>query len=134
MSFPPDGIIGEQMASRQQEIREGIALLIPTDCDKCYLDGNREVRSGCDDLEEPGSPCLLQLFLAKEYLTYLHSQGAVLKVGEIREIIRGAADPEAYIADGLGVSWERSAPYFRQFKEAGYTLTEPLIEPPPEAT
>ncbi len=66
--------------SKQDVIREGMALLIPTDCNSCYLDGSKEIKSDCDDLEEPGSPCLLQLFLAKECLTYLHSQGVVIKV------------------------------------------------------
>ena len=68
--------------SEQDIIREGMALLIPTDCGNCYLDGNREIRSDCDDLEEPGSPCLLQLFLVKEYFSYLHSQGLRLPNGE----------------------------------------------------
>ena len=60
--------------TEQEEIREGLALRIPTNCDNCYLDGNSRIKSDCDDLEEPGSPCLLQLFLAKEYFSYLHSK------------------------------------------------------------
>jgi len=52
---------------------------------------------------------------------------------EIREIVGGAADPEAYAADKVGVSWERSAPIFGDFKRAGYVAVEPLIEDEPDA-
>ncbi len=73
----------EQVEAKREEIQEGVALLIPTDCDNCYLDGSKEIRGACDDLEEPGSPCLLQLFLAKEYLNYLSSLGVMLVDKEI---------------------------------------------------
>jgi len=60
--------------------------------------------------------------------SYLHSQGVVIKVGEIKELPRAGAGSEAYVADGIGFSWERSAPIFGDFKRAGYVKTRSLIE------
>ena len=64
---------------------------------------------------------------AMDLMDYLRSQGMVIKVGDIEEIVGTTSDPEAYSAYGVGVSSERSAPTFRMFKEAGYVATEPLI-------
>jgi len=46
-------------------------------------------------------------------------------VGEIKEIPCGAADTQNYAADFIGISWERSAPFFREFMLAGY---KPVIK------
>ena len=54
----------------------------------------------------------------------LAKEGYVKQIGCIRELPRAAADPEAFVADGIGVSWERSAPIFREFMEAGYVQVE----------
>jgi len=63
------------------------------------------------------NPTKLEALLSSEQAKKL---GWVKKIGEIREIPNGAASPDAYTADGVGVSWERDAPVFRKFKEANY--------------
>ena len=127
--------------TKQEKIREGLALLIPTTCGNCHLDGDREIRSDCDDLEEPGSPCLLQLFLAKEYLSYLLSKGGVVKVD--RELPDG-------VWERIGTCLSRKFSFNRiswlrhpkrdeclvelaketefELGKAGYVAVEPLIE------
>jgi len=62
---------------------------------------------------------------ADQILDLIKQAGYVKKIGEIREIPRGgAADSEAYIAAGVGISWERNTDLFRLFKEAGYVQVE----------
>lgn len=61
---------------------------------------------------------------ADDILNYLHSQGAVLKVeGELPE-----PDETCPLMQGRLLAWNIN------LKRDGYTLTEPLIEVPPEAT
>ena len=88
--------------SRQVEIRNGIEKIV------AFCDSEPDICAG-------------------EIIMYLEKMGVVIKVGEIRELERAAADSEAYVADGVGVSWERSAPIFGEFKRAGYAAVEPLI-------
>lgn len=75
-------------------------------------------------------PIVREQYLRKadEWCAYLHSMGVVIKVGEIRELQRAAANSPAYVADRIGVSWERSAPIFGDFMKAGYVSVEPLIK------
>jgi len=58
----------------------------------------------------------------------LNDPDLALIIGGIHEIIGGGADPEAYVASGVGVSWERSAPVFGEFKRAGYKQVIPLAD------
>jgi|WetSurMetagenome_2_1015567.scaffolds.fasta_scaffold462637_2 hypothetical protein len=54
--------------------------------------------------------------------------GVVRKVGEIQQLERNAADNEAFVAPGVGWSWERDSSVFKMFKQAGYVRVEPLIK------
>jgi len=55
--------------TKQEEIREGIANLIPTDCDGCSYD--------C--VEDGGILCSGQKGVANLILNYLNSQGVVIR-------------------------------------------------------
>jgi hypothetical protein len=56
----------------------------------------------------------------KAELSHLKQLGWVQQIGEIKQIPHGAASPEAYWADGVGVSVERNVEMFKAFKNAGY--------------
>lgn len=108
------------MASRE-EIREGLTKQewIQKYLEDILADAWRKGahKQGIDVTEE-----------AEHARLHLSKWGVVLKVGEIQEIPHAAASPDAFYAPGIGVTWERDAPVFRLFKEAGYTLSERLIE------
>jgi hypothetical protein len=108
--------------TKQEEIREGIALrLYEASVKWTGLDTYPQWDETYDAIRDDWRR------QADGYLSYLHSQGVVIKTGGIQEIIRGAADPIAYKADNIGISWERSAPCYKLFKDAGYVAVEPLI-------
>ncbi len=121
--------MSETKQSKQEEIREGIAK------DLAVIDAREHAEFQYCTREDVWQATLdngmADLYLEDAHLIMvgLHSQGVVIKVAEIQEISRGgAADPEAYAAPGVGVSWERSSSTFRAFKDADYVATMPLIE------
>ena len=65
------------MTNRQDEIREGIAILMPSHCEECQVDTSIVCVT-----EEDDKPCNYQYLLADNTLKYLHSQGVVLKVND----------------------------------------------------
>ena len=64
-------------------------------------------------------------------LQYLHSQGVVVKVGEISEdVAQTASDSVKYFAQGGGIAMmltPKSVDVFKAFKDAGFVAVEPLI-------
>ena len=89
--------------TKQEKIREGIAIRI--------------------------HPTKYDYVVADEILSYLHSQGVVIKVGEIKEVTATASHPETFIVQGNGIfltSTERTAFVYKALKQAGYAAVEQL--------
>lgn len=108
--------------TKQEEIREDEARTFYENSDICktiaWLDLPAETKDS--------------FFHKADNLLYrLHSQGCVLKVDEIKEILPdSAAENVRYQATGNGIfllSSDRTSSVYKAFKDAGYVAVEPLI-------
>ncbi len=70
--------------------------------------------------------------LASDILSYLHSQGIVIKVAEISDdLAQTASESPKYFAQGKDmalISTERTFHIFKNFKDMGYVAVDSLIE------
>ena len=120
--------------TKQDIIREGIGKILDIgngDSGAAFL------WCGCYEGDLGGEYPKAREMALDNILSYLHSQGVVIKVDEVsNDLAQTASESPRYIARGKDpagvkmalVSIEKTAHVFKGFKDMGYAAVEPLVE------